>query len=69
MVPYPNGGVMAEEREYKCDECGGTFLTDQSEEAVMAEAEKNFGEIFKTDPHIAVVCDDCYNLIMASLTN
>lgn len=46
---------------YTCAECGGTFTTDWSDEEALDELEDNFSV---PPEQCAVVCDDCYKLIM-----
>jgi hypothetical protein len=49
---------MIETREYTCERCGRTFITDQSLEEVHAETREVFGFIpDETDG--AWLCDEC----------
>ena len=48
-------------KTFKCDNCGKVFESDW--DGAEAEYEKEFG-LPKQEPR-AVVCDDCYNQIMA----
>lgn len=51
---------------FTCDNCGKTFESDWSDEDAAAEAQENFPGIDVTDPDEAgLVCDDCYQEIMA----
>ena len=51
---------------YTCASCGETFESGWSDEEAAAEAQENFPGIDVSDPAEAgVVCDDCYEHIMA----
>ena len=53
------------ESTYTCADCGGTFTKGWSDAAAVAEAEREFGvKGADTQPDMAIVCDDCYKLIM-----
>lgn len=54
-------------RTFTCDQCGGTFPRAWSDDEATAEARDVFGRDPETDPTMAVVCDDCYQAIMAAL--
>lgn len=47
---------------YKCDNCGGVFDKERSDEEAWEEARKEFGEMANA-PH-STVCDDCYREFM-----
>lgn len=52
--------------QYRCDCCGGIFDKGWSDEEARAEAEQQFGEALHAEGEPpALVCDDCYNEIMA----
>ncbi len=53
---------MMEATEYKCDRCGEVFVKGWSDEDAESEAVEIFGE--KALENRAVVCDDCYNIVM-----
>jgi len=54
-------------KTYKCDDCGGIFETERSEDAANAEAKANFGvDDANERTDFAEVCDDCYQAIMAA---
>ena len=51
---------------FTCEDCGETFGKEWSDEEAAAEAQGLFPGIDVTDPDEAgVVCDDCFNRIMA----
>ena len=54
--------VKMESNEYKCDRCGEVFSKTWSDEDAEVEAVEIFGEEALKDR--AVVCDDCYNVVM-----
>jgi DNA-directed RNA polymerase subunit RPC12/RpoP len=47
---------------YTCDECGGTFKRDWSDEEALEESRILFGDI--PEEERAIVCDMCYKRIM-----
>lgn len=51
------------EKEYTCEDCGGTFNEGWTDEEAHAEALRNFGRDGR-DPSMAKVCDDCFKRIM-----
>ena len=51
---------------YTCEDCGGTFESERSDEEAQQEAVEIWG-VRGDDPGMALVCDDCFNAIMASL--
>lgn len=52
--------------EYTCDLCGGVFEKARSDDEAEGEALQVFGvPNASTDPGMAVVCDDCFEIIMA----
>jgi len=51
--------------EFQCDECGGVFELDQSDEDANKECLENFGRL--PQPTDGMVCTDCYNKIMAEI--
>ncbi len=48
--------------EYRCDACGGVFNFGWTEEEARAEAADNG----VTEDNPAMVCDDCYNIMMGN---
>ncbi len=53
---------------YRCEDCGGTFDKARSTEEAEREAFENFGvRQASTHPGMALVCDDCYQEIMAAM--
>jgi DNA-directed RNA polymerase subunit RPC12/RpoP len=50
-------------RTYTCAQCGKTFVSEWSDEDAQAEAAANFSSEELADT--AVVCDACYELLMA----
>lgn len=53
-------------KTYTCDSCGKTFESGWSDEEAAAETQANFPGIDITDRDEAgVVCEDCYEHIMA----
>jgi len=48
--------------EFRCANCRGVFTKGWSEEEARAEAEANFGKMKPAE--WAVVCDDCYFLMI-----
>lgn len=50
-------------RTFKCAHCGGTFGEGWSEEEATAEAKAAFGKSLNIET-CAVVCDDCYKLML-----
>lgn len=53
-------------KTYTCDNCSKTFDSDWSDDEAAAEAQENFPGIDVTNPAEAgLVCDDCYQSIMA----
>lgn len=56
------------DNEFKCGSCGGIFEMAWSEKESKKEAEKNWGE--KADiENMAIICDDCYKILMPTLLN
>ncbi len=48
---------------FTCDQCGGTFPFEWSDEKAREEARANG---FDPDaPDMAILCDDCYKAVMA----
>lgn len=58
-------------KSYTCESCGGSFICESSDEDKEKEFEKNFGKKLEevNTEEVSVVCDDCYNLMMANLFN
>ena len=50
-------------KTYTCAQCGETFKSEWSDEEAQAEARANFSPEELADT--AVVCDDCYKMLMA----
>jgi hypothetical protein len=57
---------MTDRYDYTCDECGGEFVSERSQEEAHAECESNWG-VRGDAPGMAIVCDDCYKKIMSTL--
>lgn len=53
------------ENEYKCDQCGNIYEFGWSEEEAEKEMKENWGDISKED--MAIVCDDCYDVMNPNL--
>lgn len=51
------------ESKFKCEECGGVFDKEWSDDEAQIEFEQNF-PLGHLGDGIAVVCDDCYQEIM-----
>ena len=49
--------------EYTCAHCGKTYNKGVNDEEATKETKANFGEDTKIED-CAVICDDCYNVIM-----
>ncbi len=47
---------------YTCTKCGETFLKASPEEKTEEELHENFGDV--PLDKCALVCDDCYKIIM-----
>jgi hypothetical protein len=58
-------GEAMKPETFVCEQCGGTFPMGDDEEA-QAESVENFG-VRGDAPGMAIVCDDCYNQIMAEI--
>ena len=54
-----------EANEFKCDQCGGVFSYEWTEEEALKEKEDNGWKDIDMDD-TAEVCDDCYNKIMGN---
>jgi DNA-directed RNA polymerase subunit RPC12/RpoP len=54
--------TIAMGEKYECSMCGGTFITDRSNDEAVAEAKARFGRAEKE--HTKVVCDDCYQRVV-----
>ncbi len=52
---------------YTCDHCHQTFEKEWSDEDASAESLEQFGVDITTDPSMAIVCDDCYRMMIAEL--
>jgi hypothetical protein len=56
---------------YTCERCRGTFVTDWTVAEADAEAETRYGvqnasaKLGPADGDMAMVCEDCFKLIMA----
>lgn len=48
---------------YTCDQCGGVFETDWSEEEAQAESKKLFPKEHAQGMTMARICDDCFQEI------
>lgn len=62
------GASVSEPRTYRCENCGEEFEYGWSDEDAHAEAEATFGQRGDA-PGMAIVCDDCYRLLMTGLSN
>lgn len=51
--------------EYRCDSCGNVYEKAWTDEEAQAEYEADFPTSSKIDTSPAVVCDDCYKLMIA----
>ena len=51
-------------REYTCDRCGGTYLSDRAEEEAQAEAVDLFEGITFGGRATGVLCEDCWQEFM-----
>lgn len=51
---------------YTCEECGGTFHSQRSEDEAIMEYQQLFTEAERTTG-ASVVCDDCWKKIMGDL--
>lgn len=54
-------------KEFTCAYCHGTFNQVWSDEEAAAEARARFG-MDPTTAHMAVVCDDCYEMMTSGLS-
>jgi len=52
-------------RQYVCQACGGKFESDQTDEAAEEDMLKNEG--FISPEERAIVCDDCYQILLECL--
>ena len=59
------GAQMTNIREFICENCGETFYSERSDEEAEAEAQFLFGELSEEDK--AILCDDCFQKLMAWL--
>lgn len=50
---------------FTCADCGGVFDMAWSDEEARAESKEQWGDIPSDD--LAVVCDDCYQALMANV--
>lgn len=51
--------LVGKGNEFTCAGCGGTYVSNSSEQVAREEASDNgFAEI--PDDEMAVICDDCY---------
>lgn len=53
--------------DYTCEHCGGTFVSPRPDEEALEEVRGVFGRVEKVD--CVIVCDDCYNKLMAAMNN
>jgi len=53
-------------RRFTCENCGRPFWSDQTDEVALAAMVAEFGDV-PTDER-AVVCTDCYTVIMSMIT-
>jgi hypothetical protein len=54
--------------EYECASCGVNLEKGWSDSKAVEELEKNFGPGIAT-ADCEIVCDDCYKIIMAIISN
>ena len=53
--------------EYKCDMCGEINEKCRTEEEVQKECEDNFGTEIANRTDNAIICQDCYDLILPQI--
>jgi hypothetical protein len=53
---------------YTCDACGGTFESEWTEAEAAAEYSIEFAKEKAAGMDTAVICDDCYEKLMARLS-
>jgi DNA-directed RNA polymerase subunit RPC12/RpoP len=64
MATRPVVAALDRAKQYQCAQCGGIFDFGWTDEEAKAEMAANgWGEMPPED--MAIVCDDCYNGIMA----
>ena len=49
---------------YICAQCGGRYKSAWTEEEAVAEAAREFPGLDVNSSRAAIVCDDCYRLLM-----
>jgi hypothetical protein len=59
---------IAQNKLVRCEGCGLLFESEWSHEEAVAEYQKNFQQAPNMQDS-AIVCDDCYNAFMRTLTN
>jgi hypothetical protein len=52
---------------YTCEHCGGTFVSPRPEDEALEELRSVFGQSKMED--CVIVCDTCYNKIMAAMNS
>lgn len=57
-------GDSVKGQEYTCERCGNTYIGTRTEEELLAKLESSFGK-YANDGGRAVVCDDCYQELVA----
>ena len=62
-IKKTNFGTASEPETFVCDNCGGTFPKEWSDEEAEKESQKIFGKIEPEEQ--ATVCDDCFKEIVA----
>ena len=51
--------------QFTCEACGGTFDKVTADDTANAEALELWGvPDASTDPDIAIICDDCFKLVI-----
>ena len=52
-------------KQFTCEHCGGTFFQAWSDEERNQEYEQNFSQEERDQEEPVIVCDDCYEILMA----
>lgn len=50
--------------EYTCDNCHDTFQSEWTDKEAQEEYQQNFGDDYSAGVETAVVCDDCYKMMV-----
>lgn len=51
-----------ESNQFICEQCGGVFDKEVTDEEAMKESKEIFGDIPQNQ--LAIVCDDCFKKVM-----